>query len=84
VVLLAVGVFSTVWVGFDAAGSVMDQIGRTDPGFTLRVYRHGMHRDDAAKARLQALVGGAALGSSKTQAPWTELSAGNSRSLKAA
>jgi integrase len=23
-------------------GSVMDQLGHTDPGFTLRVYRHGM------------------------------------------
>jgi integrase len=39
-------------------GSVMDQIGHTDPGFTLRVYRHGMRRDGAAKERLQALVGG--------------------------
>jgi integrase len=39
-------------------GSVMDQIGHTDPGFTLRVYRHGMRRDGAAKERLRALVGG--------------------------
>ena len=40
-------------------GSVMDQLGHTDPGFTLRVYRHGMRRDGAAKERLRALVGGA-------------------------
>ncbi len=68
-------------------GSVMDQIGHTDPGFTLRVYRHGMRRDAAAKKRLQALVGGtewAAMGNSETRAPWTELAAGNGRSLKAA
>ena len=38
-------------------GAVMDQLGHTDPGFTLRVYRHGMRRDPAAKARLQELVG---------------------------
>jgi integrase len=39
-------------------GSVMDQLGHADPGFTLRVYRHGMRRDPAAKERLRALVGG--------------------------
>lgn len=38
-------------------GSVMDQLGHTDPGFTLRVYRHGMRRDPAARQRLRALVG---------------------------
>jgi integrase len=38
-------------------GSVMDQIGHTDPGFTLRVYRHGMRRDRAAQEHLRALVG---------------------------
>jgi integrase len=59
-------------------GSVMDQIGHTDPGFTLRVYRHGMRSDATAKKRLQALVGGAewaAMGSTETRAPWTELAA---------
>jgi integrase len=40
-------------------GSVMDQLGHTDPGFTLRVYRHGMRRDGPARERLRALVGGA-------------------------
>jgi integrase len=37
-------------------GSVMDQLGHADPAFTLRIYRHGMRRDPAAKRRLQALV----------------------------
>jgi integrase len=45
-----------VALGIDA-GSVMDQIGHADPGFTLRVYRHGMKRDRAAKERLRVLVG---------------------------
>lgn len=38
-------------------GSVMDQLGHADPGFTLRVYRHGMRRDTTARERLRALVG---------------------------
>jgi integrase len=45
-----------VALGVDA-GSVMDQIGHADPGFTLRVYRHGMKRDRAARERLRVLVG---------------------------
>ena len=40
-------------------GSVMDQLGHTDPAFTLRVYRHGMRRDQASKDALRVLVGGA-------------------------
>jgi integrase len=40
-------------------GSVMDQLGHTDPSFTLRVYRHGMRRDRAARERLRGLVGAA-------------------------
>jgi integrase len=39
-------------------GAAMDQLGHTDPGFTLGVYRHAMRRDAAAKDRLQALVEG--------------------------
>ena len=60
-------------------GSVMDQLGHADPGFTLRVYRHAMRRDPAAKARLRTLVGGADWSamdngdSSAAQAPWSEL-----------
>jgi integrase len=38
-------------------GDVMDQIGHSDAGFTLRVYRHGMRRDVDSKQRLRALVG---------------------------
>jgi integrase len=38
-------------------GVVMDQLGHADPGFTLRVYRHGMRRDPTARERLRALVG---------------------------
>jgi integrase len=40
-------------------GSVMDQLGHTDPSFTLRVYRHGMRRDPASREALRVLVGGA-------------------------
>lgn len=46
-----------VALGVDA-GVVMDQLGHTDPAFTLRVYRHGMRRDPTAKEHLRALVGG--------------------------
>ena len=45
-----------VAIGTDP-GAVMDQLGHADAGFTLRVYRHGMRRDAAAKQRLCALVG---------------------------
>jgi integrase len=48
-------------------GAVMDQLGHTESTFTMRVYRHGMRRDPASKARLQRLVGAvdwAAMGSS--------------------
>jgi integrase len=48
-------------------GSVMDQLGHTDPSFTLRVYRHGMRRDAASRDALRQLVGltdWAAMGSS--------------------
>jgi integrase len=38
-------------------GAAMDQLGHTDPGFTLRVYRHGMRRDAASKQALRELVG---------------------------
>jgi integrase len=38
-------------------GAVMDQLGHEDTGFTLRVYRHGMRRDEDSKAALRVLVG---------------------------
>jgi integrase len=51
--------FASILVALgDDPGSVMDQLGHTDPRFTLRVYRHGMRRDRAAKERLRTLVGG--------------------------
>jgi integrase len=61
-------------------GAVMDQLGHTDPTFTLRVYRHGMRRDGAAKECLRALVGGAewaAMGSSATFEGSAEVSESN-------
>jgi hypothetical protein len=64
----------------------MDQLGHTDPGFTLRVYRHGMRRDHAAK-EAGALVGGvdwAAMGSSEAQESWTELAASEGRTVNPA
>ncbi|HEY5374836.1 MAG TPA: tyrosine-type recombinase/integrase [Polyangiaceae bacterium] len=59
-------------------GSVMDQLGHADPGFTLRVYRHGMRRGADARERLRALVGGSQwtpLPSSETPTPWSQLAA---------
>jgi integrase len=47
-------------------GYVMDQLGHTDPAFTLRVYRHGMRSDQASRDALRELVGAvdwAAMGS---------------------
>jgi len=38
-------------------GAAMDQLGHTDPAFTLRVYRHGMRRDPASRLALRELVG---------------------------
>jgi integrase len=45
-----------VALGIDP-GAVMDQLGHTDPAFTLRVYRHGMRRDEGSRAQLAQLVG---------------------------
>jgi len=39
-------------------GVVMDEMGHTDPGLALRVYRQAMRRDAGEKAALQALVEG--------------------------
>jgi integrase len=38
-------------------GAMMELLGHTDPGFTLRVYRHDMRRDQASKDRLKKFVG---------------------------
>lgn len=37
---------------------VMEQLGHTDPAFTLRVYTHVMRRSDAERQQLRALVEG--------------------------
>src|SRR6201994_2968302 len=37
---------------------VMQQLGHTDPAFTLRVYAHTMRRSEEERARLMALVEG--------------------------
>jgi integrase len=37
---------------------VMQQLGHTDPAFTLRVYAHAMRRSDEERERLKALVEG--------------------------
>ena len=39
-------------------GTVMDEMGHTDPELALRVYRQAMRRDEQERARLQALVEG--------------------------
>ena len=46
-----------VAVGEDP-GFVMDQMGHTDPNFTLRVYRKAMSRRDGERERLAVLVRG--------------------------
>jgi hypothetical protein len=38
-------------------GAMMDLLGHTDPGFTLRVYRHSMRRDQQPKDELRVLIG---------------------------
>ena len=40
-------------------GVVMDEMGHTDPGLALRVYRQSMRRDEGGKLALQTLVEGA-------------------------
>ncbi len=67
-------------------GSVMDQLGHTDPGFTLRVYRHGMRRDQVSRDGLRQLVGGAdwaAAGSSEVRS-LAELLGGEAGGMKKA
>jgi integrase len=41
-------------------GVVMDEMGHTDPGLALRIYRQAMRRGEDEKARLLALVEGSA------------------------
>ena len=37
-------------------GVAMEQLGHADPGFTLRVYRHGMRRGEEEREALAKLV----------------------------
>lgn len=63
-------------------GYVMDQLGHTDAGFTLRVYRHGMRRDPASREALRELVGAAdwaATGSNVVFAPFAAQAVGSRR-----
>jgi integrase len=65
-----------VALGIDP-GSVMDQLGHTDPAFTLRVYRHGMRRDQDSKDALREFVGlanWAAMGSNVVPVEFTTAS----------
>jgi integrase len=60
-------------------GSVMDQLGHTHAESTLRVYRHGMRRDQASKDALRELVGAAdwaALGSNVVPVQFAAASGG--------
>jgi integrase len=50
-------------------GVVMDEMGHTDEGLALRVYRQAMRRGEAEKAQLQALVEGGVLANSGQRAP---------------
>ncbi|HEV7584930.1 MAG TPA: site-specific integrase [Solirubrobacteraceae bacterium] len=43
-------------------GTVMDEMGHTDPGLALRVYRQAMRRGEDEKAALAALVAGGVVG----------------------
>jgi integrase len=49
-------------------GVVMDEMGHTDPGLALRVYRQAMRRDESEKAALLALVEGGVLADSGRRA----------------
>jgi integrase len=70
-----------VAMGCDPA-YVMGQLGHADPGFTLRVYTHGMRRDPTSRETLRELVGAAdwaATGSNVVFAPFTAQAVGSRR-----
>jgi integrase len=48
-------------------GVVMDEMGHTDPGLALRVYRQAMRRGEDEKAQLRALAEGGAVGEGSGQ-----------------
>jgi integrase len=48
---------------------VMQQLGHTDPAFTLRVYAHMMRRSEEERERLKALVEGHVLAANGQREP---------------
>ncbi len=56
--LAAPDVCSLLYALGENPGTVMDEMGHTDPALALRVYRQAMRRDDGEKAQLRALVEG--------------------------
>ena len=56
-------------------GAVMDQLGHEDAAFTLRVYRHGMRRDEKSKQALAQRVG---VGKGTEKAPEAKGTSGES------
>ncbi|MGC2373991.1 MAG: site-specific integrase [Solirubrobacteraceae bacterium] len=63
-------------------GSVMDQLGHTDPGFTLRVYRHGMRGATAPQRSAYRRSSGPLIGHHRALAPKTEPSRNSSPSRR--
>ena len=54
--------FASILVAIDKDPTyVMQQLGHTDPAFTLRVYSHMMRRSDEEREELKALVEGRVL-----------------------
>jgi integrase len=59
-------------------GTVMDEMGHTDPALALRVYRQAMKRSEVEKAKLRALVeGGELTGEQGTQTPSETIAEGS-------
>ncbi len=54
---VTLGTAAQGWTQAKAEEALRHQLGHTDPAFTLRVYRHGMRRDEASKQALRELVG---------------------------
>jgi integrase len=48
-------------------GVVMDEMGHSDPGLALRVYRQAMRRGESEKAKLQALAEGGAVSTGRSR-----------------
>lgn len=50
-------------------GTIMDEMGHTDPGLALRIYRQAMRRGEQEKAQLRALIEGTPIGARNRAAP---------------